>query len=84
MNAKITVSMVAAAVAAISVAFVPASADQRGETVAAAPVAVVASAETPQDRVWDMTYGPEQPKMIAETSEAPAAEESVTVDLSMG
>ena len=26
---------------------------------------VVASAETPQDRVWDMTYGPEQPKMIA-------------------
>ncbi len=62
MNTKITVSMAAAAVVAISMAFMPASADQREESAAvAATGAVAASAETPQEAVWDMTYGAEKP-----------------------
>jgi hypothetical protein len=84
MNTKITVSMVAAAVMAISVAFVPASADERDEA-AAAPVqgTVVAAAETPQEAVWDMTYGAERPVLVASVDGTPAQEEE-TVDLSMG
>ena len=45
--------------------FAPASASKadEGRLVAlrmSAPVAVVASPETPQEQVWDMTYGPER------------------------
>lgn len=84
MNTKITVSMAAAAVVAISMAFVPASAEKRDEA-SASPVtgAVLASAETPQEAVWDMTYGAEKPVLLAQESASPAREDE-TVDLSMG
>lgn len=84
MNTKITVSMAAAAVVAISMAFVPASAEKRDEA-SASPVtsAVLASAETPQEAVWDMTYGAEKPVRLAHETASPAREDE-TVDLSMG
>ncbi|MBK8324192.1 MAG: hypothetical protein IPL06_16080 [Betaproteobacteria bacterium] len=85
MNTKITVSMVAAAVVAVSMAFVPASADTRGVEVAAPgqPVAVVA-AETPQDAVYDMTYGADQPIVVAQSGAGEFQQNDETVDLSMG
>jgi hypothetical protein len=87
MNTKITVSMVAAVVVAISAAFVPASADERDEAAAApvqgGAVVVAAAAETPQEAVWDMTYGAERPVLVASAETTPAQEEE-TVDLSMG
>ena len=85
MNTKITVSMVAAAVVAVSMAFVPASADSRGVEVAAPgqPVAVV-EAETPQDAVYDMTYGVVQPVLVARTDADDFLQQEETVDLSMG
>ncbi len=84
MNTKITVSMAAAAVVAISMAFMPASADQREESAAvAATGAVAASAETPQEAVWDMTYGAEKPVLVAQESGS-TAQDDETVDLSMG
>ncbi len=85
MNTKITVSMVAAAVVAVSMAFVPASADTRGAEVAAPgqPVAAVA-AETPQEAVFDMTYGAEQPVLVAGSDADEFRQHDETVDLSMG
>ncbi len=83
MNTKITVSMAAAAVVAISMAFVPASADSREDSAAVAQATVLVSAETPQDAVWDMTYGAEKPVQLAHET-ASAAQEEETVDLSMG
>lgn len=85
MNTKITVSMVAAAVVAVSMAFVPASADSRGVEVAAPgqPVAVVA-AETPQEAVYDMTYGAVQPVLVALSDAGDFRQLDETVDLSMG
>ena len=51
----------------------------------AAPAAtiVLASAETPQDQVWDMTYGAEKPVAIAEVAH-PSEDTSNVTDLSMG
>jgi hypothetical protein len=84
MNTKITVSMVAAAVVAISMAFMPASADERDEQAAVATQAtVLAAAETPQEAVWDMTYGAERPMAIVEVAE-PFADANPVTDLSMG
>ncbi|MBK7660723.1 MAG: hypothetical protein IPJ28_17080 [Betaproteobacteria bacterium] len=85
MNTKITVSMVAAAVVAVSMAFVPASADTRGVEVAAPglPVAVVA-AETPQEAVYDMTYGAVRPALVAQSEADEFQQQDETVDLSMG
>jgi guanyl-specific ribonuclease Sa len=83
MNTKITVSMVAAAVVAISVAFVPASADERDEAAAPVQGTAVAAAETPQEAIWDMTYGAERPVLVASV-DGTAAQEEETVDLSMG
>ena len=45
--------------------------------------AVAASAETPQEAVWDMTYGAEKPVLVAQDS-ASTAQDDETVDLSMG
>ena len=60
MNIMKTASVGAAVVAILgAVAFVPASADNRDE--AAVAIGVVAIAETPQDQVWDMTYGADRP-----------------------
>src|SRR5438128_721294 len=61
-NTKISFG-IAALVAAGTFGFVPASAD-KGDQVASVSVtlvaAVLASPETPQDAVWDMTYGAER------------------------
>jgi hypothetical protein len=77
--------MAAAAVVAISMAFVPASADTREETTAAVAgqATVLAAAETPQEAVWDMTYGAERPMAIVEVAE-PFADANPVTDLSMG
>jgi len=83
MNAKLTVSMAAVVVVAVSMAFVPASADERDEAAAPAQATVLASAETPQDAVWDMTYGAEKPMPVEQDAPSPAQEDE-TVDLSMG
>jgi hypothetical protein len=64
MNIKKTVAMGAAVVAIMgTVAFAPASADSREDALepAANVVAMAAIAETPQDQVWDMTYGADRP-----------------------
>ena len=78
MNTMVKISFgMAALVAAGTIGFAPASVDKRNEVTSvalamAAPV-VLASPETPQDSVWDMTYGSERPSV---------AEESVAVDAS--
>jgi hypothetical protein len=82
MNMKIRISMGAAVLATVgAIAFVPASADQRDEVAYHAAGAVVAQTvnipETPQDQVWDMTYGAERPAVVQET--APAAEEDAPI-----
>lgn len=51
----------------------------------AAPVAVLASPETPQDQVWDMTYGAEKPVVVAQLeADSPIVDNLNVVDLSMG
>ena len=88
MNAKTRISVGMAMVAAVgAIAFMPASADDRdevanfaaGNIVALAPVAT----ETPQDEVWDMTYGAEQPAIVEETAAA-AVEDAPIVDYTFG
>jgi len=82
MNIMKTASVGAAVVAILgAVAFVPASADNRDE--AAVAIGVVAIAETPQDQVWDMTYGPDRPVAVEEQA-AEAQAEDMIVDYSVG
>jgi hypothetical protein len=86
MNLKTKFSMAMAAVAVLgTISYMPASADVRDNVVANAPagVTVVASYETPQDQVWDMTYGAEQPVTVAETATA-AQEDAPLVDYTFG
>ncbi len=85
MKMKNKISMGAAVVAMLgAVAFVPASADDRDDVaVQAAPAfAMVAMFETPQDQVWDMTYGPDRPVAVEEAA-APAQDEEI-VDYTFG
>lgn len=77
-----------AMVAAVgAVAFMPASADDRDEVANFAAGSIVALApagtETPQDEVWDMTYGAEQPAIVEETAAA-AVEDAPIVDYTFG
>ena len=82
MNIMKTASVGAAVVAILgAVAFVPARADNRDE--AAVAIGVVAIAETPQDQVWDMTYGPDRPVAVEEQA-AEAQAEDMIVDYSVG
>jgi hypothetical protein len=86
MNMKNTVSLGAAVVAILgAVAFVPASADSRDEAAvqATATIAMTTVAETPQDQVWDMTYGPDRPVAI-EVAAAPAQADEEIVDYTFG
>ncbi len=87
MDMKIKFSMgLAAVMAAGSVAFVPASADSRDDmaySVNPGQVLVLASAETPAEQVWDMTYGAERPALVVET-QAAAEEDAPIVDYSVG
>lgn len=84
MNTKAIISVAAAAVAAVSLALVPASADTKDEAVevSVGAMLVLASAETPADAVWDMAYGAERPVAAAQEEAVTQLEE--TVDLSMG
>jgi uncharacterized protein YcfJ len=80
MNINKTVSLGAAVVAILgAVGFVPASADSRDEAArVVGVVAMAATTETPQDQVWDMTYGPDRPVAPeAEVAQAQAGEEIV-------
>jgi hypothetical protein len=84
MKAKIKISFgVAALVAAGMIGFVPASA-QKGDVVASVAVKMTAiienSVETPQDEVWDMTYGSQRPVFIEDSV---ALEDSI-VDYTFG
>jgi hypothetical protein len=84
MNTKMNITMaVAALVAAGTIGFAPAN-EQRAEVLVIAhePVQVMTSPETPQDQVWDMTYGLEQPVAVVE--ETVAAVEQDIVDYSLG
>lgn len=75
----------------LAAALLPASmifANMNGPSVSAsaadaAPVAVLASPETPQDQVWDMTYGAEKPVAVAQ-ADSPIVDNLDVVDLSMG
>jgi len=72
--------MAVAVLAAVgTIAFVPASADSRDEATNLAVGAIVAQAgtETPQDQVWDMTYGAERPIAVEETTVATAEDASI-------
>ena len=84
-NTKISFGM-AALVAAGMIGFVPASAD-RGAPMASVEVTmtavVMASPETPQDQVWDMTYGAERPAIDQEPAQQAAADETI-VDYALG
>ncbi len=78
--------MAVAMLAAVgTIAFVPASADSRDEVTNQAAGAVVAQAatETPQDQVWDMTYGAERPAVVEETTVA-AVEDAPIEDYTFG
>ncbi|MDH5264812.1 MAG: hypothetical protein OEX21_08705 [Betaproteobacteria bacterium] len=80
MNAKNRISMAVAVLAAVgTVAFVPASADSPDEAINRAAGAIVAqvATETPQDQVWDMTYGAERPTVDEETTVATAEDASI-------
>lgn len=81
-NMKISFG-VAALVAAGMIGFVPASA-QKGERLASVQVKMTAlvenAMETPQDQVWDMTYGAERPLFVDD----PAAVEEAIVDYTFG
>ena len=80
MNAKNRISVAVAMLAAVgTIAFVPASADSRDGAGNRAQGAVVAQAvtETPQDQVWDMTYGAERPIAVEETTVATAEDASI-------
>ena len=82
------VSMGMAVLAAVgTIGFAPAVADK------AAPVAsvqvtmtavVLAAPETPQDQVWDMTYGAEQPPLDQDTQPETLAEGDAIVDYTFG
>jgi len=80
MNAKNRISVAVAVLAAVgTIAFVPASADSRDEANSRATGVIVAqvATETPQDQVWDMTYGAERPAVDEETTVATAEEASI-------
>ena len=81
-NAKISFG-VAALVAAGMIGFVPASA-QKGDSLASSGMSmsllIENSIETPQDQVWDMTYGAERPVFVEDSV---ALEESI-VDYTFG
>jgi hypothetical protein len=86
MNFKTRISMaMAAALVLGTISYVPASADDRDGVAASSPgaVAVLASPETPQDQVWDMTYGAERPVVVAETAAA-AVDDAPIVDFTFG
>jgi hypothetical protein len=86
MNAKNRISMAVAILAAVgTIAFVPASADSRDEAANRAAGAVVFQVvtETPQDQVWDMTYGAERPVAVEETAVA-AVEDAPIEDYTFG
>ena len=84
-KAKFSFGMMAL-VAAGTVGFLPASAD-KGAPIATVTVmltaVVEATPETPQDLVWDMTYGAERPVAIEAAAEA-AADEGSIVDYTLG
>jgi len=86
MNVKNRISAVVAILAAVgTIAFVPASADNRDGAGNRAQGAVVAQAvtETPQDQVWDMTDGAERPIAVEETAVA-AVEDASIEDFTFG
>ncbi len=85
MNTKAKISFgMAALVAMGTIGFAPASAD-KGSQANLAPAmlspVVLASPETPQDLVWDMTYGSERPAAVEEMV---AMDESAIVDYTFG
>jgi hypothetical protein len=84
-KAKFSFGMVAL-VAASMIGFVPASAD-KGNPLASVTVTMIAvvenAAETPQDLVWDMTYGPDRPMAVEEAVEI-AADDGAVVDYTFG
>ena len=85
MKTKMKISFgMAALVAAGTIGFAPASVDKGQEATRVAPMltpVVAAAPETPQDQVWDMTYGPERPSAVEELV---AADESPIVDYTFG
>jgi hypothetical protein len=87
MNTKMKISFgMAALVAMGTIGFVPASADkgiQAANVTVTMTALVLTSPETPQDQVWDMTYGPDRPG-IAEELVAAAADDSAIVDYTFG
>jgi hypothetical protein len=86
MKTNIKVSFgVAALVAAGMIGFTPASADRHDSASVTVSMVramdVMVSAETPQELVWDMTYGSQRPEAVEETV---AFEDSVIVDYTFG
>lgn len=86
MNTKAKLSFgMAALVAAGTIGFAPASVDEgsaaSGVVLAMVTTVVVASPETPQDQVWDMTYGSERAGVAEEMV---AAEDTPIVDYTFG
>jgi hypothetical protein len=86
MNAKNKISVAVAMLAAVgTIAFVPASADSRDEATSRSNGAIFAqvATETPQDQVWDMTYGAERPAVVEETTVA-AVDDAPVEDYTFG
>lgn len=84
-NTKVSFGM-AALVAAGMIGLLPASADKGAPTASVEvtmTAVVMASPETPQDQVWDMTYGAEQPAIEQEIAQQAAIDESI-VDYALG
>jgi hypothetical protein len=83
---KVSVGMAVLA-AAGTIGFAPASNDSSSQLASVEvrmTAVVMVSAETPQDQVWDMTYGAERPSMEQAPAQELVAEEAAIVDYTFG